>query len=188
MKRILSDFYKSRLPDLLRYVFISAVCVTAFALTGIYTRDNTRVLAIIISAFLCGTTLYAAFEAFVLSKLRFEKELKALSASEANEILNGYNKSTKLGKRRFYKKKWLMLWTRRGIELLKYNDITAAELRLKFSPPPNIIYLKLKDGKRHVMPVEANENGTMLLAVIKSFCENAVVTVGAQFEGKEKRK
>ncbi len=186
MKRILSDFYKSRLPDLLRYVFISAVCVTAFALTGIYTRDNTRVPAIIISAFLCGTTLYAAFEAFVLSRLRFEKELKALSASEANEILNGYHKATKLGKRRFYKKKWLMLWTRRRIEIFRYNDITEAKLKLGFRAQPNKIYLTLKDGKRLAMPVEANENGTMLLAVIKGFCENAVVTVGAPFDGKEK--
>lgn len=185
MKRILSDFYKSQLPDLLRYVFIAAVCVTAFALTGIYTRDNTRVLAIIISAFLWGTTLYAAFETFILGKLRFEKELKALSKSEADEILNGYHKATTLGKRRFYKKKWLMLWTHRGIELLKYNDITAAELRLRSHARENI-YLTLKDGKRLVMPVEANENSTMLLALIKSFCENAVVTVGAAFDGKEK--
>jgi len=183
MKRILSDFYKSRLPDILRYVFIAAVCVTAFALTGIYSRDNTRVLAIIISAFLWGTTLYAAFETFVLGKLRFEKELKALSKSEANEILNGYHKATALGKRRFYKKKWLMLWTRRGIELFRYDDITAAELRVEMRHWN--IYLTLKDGKRHVMPVELNEDGTMLLAVIKNFCENAVVKVGA-FEGKEK--
>ncbi len=185
MKRILSDFYKSRLPDLLRYVFISAVCVTAFALTGIYTMDNTRVLAIMISAFLWGTTLYAAFEAFVLSRLRFEKELKALSKSEADEILNGYHKATKLGKRRFYKKKWLMLWTRRGIELLKYDDITTAELKPEARAGSNI-YLTLKDGKHRVMPVGLNENGTMLLAVIKSFCENAVVKVGTAFDGKEK--
>ncbi len=184
MKRILSDFYKSQIPTLIRYAFITVLCVGVFLFTGIFVRENTRVMGIIITAFLCGITLYSAIEVFLLSKARFKKRLETLSESEANEVVSGYQSATALGKRRFYKDTWLMLWARRKIDLLRYDEITAADFK------HGNISLTLKSGKTYLMPVEPNENAIMLAAVIKGFCENAKITLDGRAvsadEGKDK--
>ncbi len=184
MKRILSDFYKSQIPTLIRYAFITVLCVGVFLLTGIFGRENTRVMGIIISAFLCGITLYSALEVFFLSRARFKKKLETLPENEADIIVSEYQSATALGKRRFYKDTWLMLWAHRKIDLLRYDEITAAELKR------GNIFLTLKSGKTYLMPVEPNENAIMLAAVIKGFCKNTKITLDGRAvsvdEGKDK--
>ena len=163
MRRIISDFYKAHVSVLVRYVFVAAVCVAAFFLTGIFSRENTRIAGIIVSAFLGAVLIWAFVDILAAAPARFKKTLSALSEKERGEVLAGYESAVRLGKRFFYKKDFLLLYSYRRIVLVRYSEICRAE------PKNANIFLTLENGKTVLMPFEPNENDAVLLAALKQY-------------------
>ncbi len=163
MQRIIRDFCKAHISMLVRYVIVAAVCIAAFFLTGIFSKDNTRLAGIIVAAFLGAVLVWAFVDVLAAAPARFKKSLSALSDSERRAVLNGYGSAVRLGNRFFYEKDFLLLYSNRRLLLLKYGEITSADAK------KSNIFLTLKNGKQALMPVEPTENDTMLLAALKRF-------------------
>ena len=187
MKQILSDFRRAHISMLVRYTVIVAICIVAFVITGIFSKPNTLLAGIVVTAFLCAILVWAYVDVLAAAPAKFRRRLAQLSDSEQNEVLSGYSSAGNLGNRRFYKKSgWLMFYSYRRIELIKYAEIQSAE------PKGGNIFLKLSSGREVIMPVAPNENDAMLLAVLKQYQPEIILTVNgtpvscAKAEGKGK--
>lgn len=165
MKQILRDYFRAHFSIPIRYVFVTAVCVGAFFLTGIFSRDSTRVAGIVVSAFLTGVAIWAAVDIFAVAPQKFRKNTERLTETEREEIVSGYETAPKLGARRFYRDKYVMFYSYRRIILLKYDEIISA--KPKGTRGENI-FLKLADGKTVLMPVLPTENGAVLMAALRA--------------------
>lgn len=161
MERIIRDFLKAHISMLLRYALIVALCVVAFLLTGIFAKDNTRVAGIVVTAFLCAILVWALVDVLIVAPRKFKAKMKALSEEERQAIIEGYQSAAKLGKRFFFKNGWLMLYSYRRIQLMRFDEIRSAE------PKGNNLFLTLADESTVLSPVEPNENDAMLLAVLR---------------------
>lgn len=173
---------------LVRYTVIVAICIVAFVITGIFSKPNTLFAGIAVTAFLCAILIWAYVDVFAAGPAKFKRRLAQLSDSERSEVLSGYAGAGNLGNRRFYKNAgWLMFYAYRRIELIKYEEIKSAE------PKGGNIFLKLSSGREVIMPVSPNENDAMLLAVLKQFQPEIILTVNgtpvscakAEGEGKD---
>lgn len=129
MKAILRDFFRSNLSMLIREALITAICAVCLALTGMYTRENTRIAAIVITAFLAVTVLRSLVQVFVISPCAFRKRLAELTESERAEVLDGYPTAFNMGGRRIFKNSGLLLFfADRKLHLLRFRDIKSADL------------------------------------------------------------
>ena len=162
MKRIYSDFLKSQVSSLVRYAVINAICIGAFFLTGIFQKEKTRAAGIIVTIFLAGIMAWALVDVFIAARVKLSQQLSALSESERAEIISGYDSASVVGKRRFYKSGWLLLYSYRRVVILRCEEISAAEDK------GAVIFLSV-GGKSVLMPVEPNENSAVLLAMLKQF-------------------
>ena len=165
MKQILRDYFRAHFSIPIRYVFVTAVCVGAFFLTGIFSRDSTRVAGIVVSAFLTGVVIWAAVDIFAVAPQKFRKNTERLTETEREEIVSGYETAPKLGARRFYRDKYVLFYSYRRIILLKYDEIISAEPK---GTRGENIFLKLADGKTVLMPVLPTENGAVLMAALRA--------------------
>lgn len=161
MERIIRDFLKAHISMLLRYALIVALCVVAFLLTGIFTKDNTRVAGIVVTAFLCAILVWALVDVLIVAPRKFKAKMNSLSEEERQAVIEGYQSAAKLGKRFFFKNGWLMLYSYRRIQLMRFDEIRSAE------PKGNNLFLTLADESTVLSPVEPNENDAMLLAVLR---------------------
>ena len=174
MRQIIKDFYKAHISLLIRYLVIVAICITAFFMTGVYARDNTRVPGIIISAFLGACLIWAAADIFVIAPKKFKRRLAELPEGSAAEVADNYPQAYRIGVHKFYKETWIIFYSYRRIKLMRYDEIRSADLRR------NGIFLKLCDGKETIITLQPNESGEMLLAAIKGRNENIQIMLNGQ--------
>ena len=165
MTRILRDFYRAHISIPIRYAAVTAICIGAFFLTGIFSRDNTRLAGIIVSAFLVGVFLWAVIDVFVIAPRKFRWDMEKIPENDRNIIVSGYDTAQRLGARRFYKDGIMLFYSFRRIIVLRYDEIVSAEPK---SSHGENIFLKLSDGRTVLMQVMPNENGAMLLAALRA--------------------
>ena len=176
MSDISREFFKLyRTSTILEWVW-AAIVTGGLFLTS---RDSQtlRTTAIIVSS---AAVLYA----FVLTVLMltapacFKRKLSALPENDRNEFLG--EKSTKIGKRRFFEH-YVLYFSSRRILFVKFSDIKSLE------PKGNKLILKLENGKTAKLPVDVEENSAMLAAALKSKNpEIAVIINGKVVERTEK--
>lgn len=162
MRQILRDFRRENLSLLVRMAVITAVCITCLALTGIYSRENTRIAGIVVTCFLAVSFLWQLAGVFVIYPLVLKKQLSRLSAEERAQVLSGYNMSRPLGARRFYQSGWLLSFSGGRLELVRISDIESADLQ------GTKIRLAMKDGKKYRIKTAPDESAPIILAALRS--------------------
>lgn len=174
MRQIIKDFYKAHISLLIRYSVIVAICITAFFMTGVFVRDNTRVPGIIISAFLGACLIWAAADIFIIAPKNFGKRLRELPEGSAAEVVDNYPRAYRIGVHKFYRDNWIIFYSYRRIKLMRYDEILSADLRR------NGIFLKLRDGKETIIALQPGESGEMLMAGIKGRNENIKIMLNGE--------
>lgn len=160
MKSITGEFYRAHRSIPLRFLIVSAICVAVFFLTGTYSRENTRLLAIIASAFLGLIALWSLIDVLI-APLCFKKRLGRLPENVGAEILSGFENASKLGKRWFLEN-YLVYFAKRRIRFLRFDELRSADLK------GNRLYVSLADGTSVLLPFEPSENPAILVAVLRS--------------------
>lgn len=161
MKAILRDFFRSNLSLLIREALITAVCAVCLALTGMYSRENTRIAAIVITAFMALTVLRSLAQVLVISPCAFRKRLAELTEAERAEVLDGYPKALDFGGRRVYRKSGLLLFfADRRLRLLRFRDIKSAELTARG------VLLNV-GGKKLLMRAAPDESPELILRMLR---------------------
>ena len=160
MKPVFREFYRAHRLIPLRFLIISAICATVFFFTGTYSRESTRIVAIILSAFLGFLTLWSLVD-ILTAPMRFKKRLDRLSEPERNELVSGLESASKLG-RRWFSEKHLVYFAKRRICFARYDDMQSADLK------GSRLFLKLADGTETPLPFEPSENPAILVAALRS--------------------
>ncbi len=174
MQQILKDFYKAHVSVLIRYTVIVAICITAFFLTGVFARDNTRIPGIVIAVFLGCCLIWAAVDIFIIAPKKFGDRLGQLSAENAAEVVESYPQTYRIGNHKFYKEKWIIFYSYRRIKLIGYDEIISADLKR------GGIFLKLSSGRETIITVSPGESGEMLMAAIKGRNENIKIMLNGE--------
>lgn len=174
MRRIITDFYKAHIPLLIRYAVIVAVCVTAFFMTGVFARDNTRIPGIVIAAFLGCCLIWAAADIFIIAPKKFGERLGELSEEGAAEVVEKYPEAFAIGAHKFYRENWIIFYSYRRIKLIGYDEIISADLKR------GGIFLKLRGGRETIITVRPDESGEMLTAAIKGRNENIKIMLNGE--------
>ena len=160
MELISREFYRSHRIIPLRYLIVTAICVAAFIFTGTYSRENTRLLAIVFSAFLGLLTIWALVDVLTAPML-FKKQLGRLPESERAEFVSGLENASKLGKR-WFSENYFVYFAKRRIRLVRYDELQSADLK------GSKLFLKLSDGSETPLPFESDENPAILVAALRS--------------------
>ena len=181
-KKIAGEFYRANISIPIRFLIVSVICAAVLFFTGTFARDNTRVFAIIASAFLCLLTLWALVDVLIapyIFKKRLEKEADACS-----ELDGGLEKAHKIGKRWFFENH-LLYFAKRRIQLIRYDEIKSADMK------KTRLYLALENGKSLPFPFESSENPAILVAALRSKNEKMKATIDSKtvdFDKKKKKK
>lgn len=160
MKQITGEFYRVHRLIPLRFLVISAICVAVFFFTGTYFRENIRMFAIILSAFLGLLTLWALADVLV-APIVFERRLGRLSEGERTEIVSGLENASKLGCR-WFEENYLVYFAKRRIRFVRYDELQSADLK------GSRLFLKLADGTETPLPFGHGENPAILVAALRS--------------------
>lgn len=160
MKHITDEFYRAHRSIPLRFLIVSAICVAAFFFTGTYSRENTRLLAIIFSALLGLLTIWALVDVLTAPMI-FKKQLGKLPENERKELVSGLESASKLGKR-WFSESYLVYFAKRRIRFVRYDELESAELK------GSRLFLKLADGSETPLPFEVSENPAILVAALRS--------------------
>lgn len=177
MKAILRDFFRSNLSMLIREALITAICAVCLALTGMYTRENTRIAAIVITAFLALTVLRSLVQVLAISPCAFRKRLAELTEAERTEVIEGYTAAFNMGGRRIYKNSGLLLFfADRKLHLLRFRDIKSADLTARG------VLLTLGGGKTLLMRAAPDETPELIWRMLRINNPEMTATVA----GKEK--
>lgn len=160
MKQIIREFHRTNGVPPLRFAIVTAVCAAAFLLTGSFSRDNTRLLAIIVTMLLAAVTALSLVD-FLIARIRFKKRLEILPEDAREEIISGFSSAPAIGKRWFFER-YLLYFTRRRIEIVAYDELESADLKR------GRLYLRLIGGKTLPLPFESAENPAMLVAALRS--------------------
>lgn len=169
MKQIIREFHRINGVPPLRFAIVTAVCAAAFLLTGSFSRENTRSLAIIVTGLLAAVTALSLID-LLNAKIRLKKRLEILPKNHREEILSGFSSVPSIGKRWFFEKS-LLYFTRRRIEIVAYDELESADLKR------GKLYLKLTGGKTLPFPFESAENPAMLVAALRSRNGNLKATI-----------
>lgn len=160
MRDITRAFYRANGLVSVRFAAVWAICAAALFFTGTFTRESTRIPAIVVCAFLGVMTAWSAIE-IITAPRRFKRRLENLSENVREEILSGFSSVPSIGKRWFYAR-FFLYFTRRSIEIVEYDELESADLKR------NKLFLKLSGGKMLPLPFEASENPAMLVAALRS--------------------
>lgn len=166
MKLITHEFYRANLPFTLGYLIAAAIVAAAYCFTGSYTRENTRFVAVIVSAVMGAIALWSLINVLIAPML-FKKQLGELAEDERNELVSGLESATKLGKR-WFSENYLVYFAKRRIRFVRYDEMQSADLK------GSKLFLKLSDGTEAPLPFEFSENPAILVAVLRS--ENGQMT------------
>ena len=179
MKPVFREFYRAHRLIPLRYLIISAICATVFFFTGTYSRESTRIVAIILSAFLGFLTLWSLVD-ILTAPMRFKKRLGRLSETERNELVSGLESASKLG-RRWFSERHLVYFAKRRIRFVRYDELQSADLK------GSKLFLKLSDGTETPLPFEMSENPAILVAALRSKNGKMTASVNGKTGDFEKR-
>lgn len=160
MKLITREFCRAHLPFTLGYLIAAAIVAAAYCFTGSYTRENTRFVAVIVSAVMGAIALWSLINVLIAPML-FKKQLGELAEDERNELVSGLESATKLGKR-WFSENYLVYFAKRRIRFVRYKDLQSADLK------GSRLLLKQSDGSVTPFPFETNENPAILVAVLRS--------------------
>lgn len=160
MRQIIREFYRANGVAPLRFATVTAVCAAAFLLTGSFSRENTRLLAMIVTRLLGAVTALSLVD-LLIARIRFKKRLEILPENYRAEILSGFSSVPTIGKRWFFERS-MLYFTRRRIEIVCYDELESADLK------HGRLYLKLIGGKTLPLPFESSENPAMLVAALRS--------------------
>lgn len=175
MKAILRDFYRSNLSLLIRAVLITAVCALCLDLTGMYGRDNTRIAAIVITAFLALSLVRLFIQVFAIAPAQFKKRLAELTEKERAEVLGRYADSVEFGSKRIYSDIGFFLYfAGKKIHLLRFGDIAKADMR------SGGVNITMKDASEYFVPVGKHETAEMFWGMIHARNACAEQTIGGR--------
>lgn len=160
MKPVSREFYRAHRSVPLRFLIISVICAAVFFFTGTYSRESTRLIAIILSALLGLLTLWSLIDVLIAPMI-FKKQLRGLSENVGEEIVSGIEKASKLGKR-WFTENYLVYFAKRRIRFVRYDELQSADLK------GSRLFLKLADGSETPLPFENNENPAILVAALRS--------------------
>lgn len=183
MRALKKEFYLAHYFIPIRFLIVSAICVGAFWITGAFSRENTRVLAIVVSALMGLLTLWSLIDVLSAPK-RFENQLKRYPEHVGEELRLGFESAHKLGKRWFLEN-YIVYFVKRRIQILRYDELRSADLK------GNRLFLSLADGKAVLMPFEPDENPAVLVAALRSKNGQMKASIDGRpvdFSGKNKRK
>ena len=172
MKFVTREFYRVHIAIPLRYFIVAAICGAAFFFTGSYTRENSRLVAIIASALMGTLTLWSLIDVLVAPML-FKKRLGRLPENERKELVSGIESASKLGKR-WFSKRYLVFFAKRRIRFVRYDELQSADLK------GGRLFLKLADGTETPLPFETNENPAILVAALRSKNGNMTASVNGK--------
>ena len=172
MKPVTREFYRAHMAIPLRYFIVTAICGAAFFFTGSYTRENSRLVAIIASALMGTLTLWSLIDVSVAPML-FKKQLGRLPENERKELVSGLDGASKLGKR-WFSESYLVYFAKRTIRFVRYDELQSADLK------GSKLFLKLTDGTETPLPFEANENPAILVAALRSKNGNMTASVNGK--------
>ena len=160
MKPITREFYRAHRFIPLRYFVVTAVFAAVLFFTGSYTKEDTRFIAITVSAFMGLLALWSLVDVLAAPML-FKKRLGRLPESERAELVAGLENASKLGKR-WFSEDHLVFFAKRRICLVRYDELQSADMK------GSRLYLKLTDDTETPLPFEANENPAILVAALRS--------------------
>lgn len=160
MRSVTREFYRAYLIFPLRYLIVTAICAAAFFFTGTFTRENSRLVAIIVSSLMGLLTLCTLIDVLI-APMRFNSRLGRLPEEERSELLSGLEGASKLGKR-WFAEKHLLYFAKRRIRFVRYDELESADLK------GSRLFLKLSDGSETPLPFEADENPAILVAALRS--------------------
>lgn len=160
MKDITKEFYRAHRLVPVRFAAVWAICAAVLFFTGTFSREGTRVPAIVVCAFLGVVTLWSLAD-IITAPRRFKKRLEALSEDSRCEILSGFSSVPNIGRRWFYEH-YLLFFAKRRIEIVSFDEMYSADLK------GNRLFLKLADERELPLPFEASENPAVLVAALRS--------------------
>ena len=181
MKPITGEFYRAHRSIPLRYLIVTAIVAAAFFFTGAYSRENSRLLPIIFSAFLGLLTLWSLID-ILTAPLLFKIRLGKLPEDERRGLVSGLESAPQLG-RRWFSENYLVYFAKRRIRFVRYDELQSADLK------GSRLFLKLADGTEIPLPFEVNENPAILVAALRS--KNGLMKAsvnGKQVDFDKKRK
>lgn len=158
--KLAKDYYKVYISVPIQYAVVSALCILGFALTGTYTGEKTKILAIVMTCFMALATLWALIDVLTTPK-RFMNKVSKMPDNAEEEVISGYEKGSKLGNRVFFEN-YILYYSSRSIQLLKYSDITSVE------PKGTKLRLGLPEEKFALIPVAPDENPAVIAAALRS--------------------
>lgn len=160
MKRIISDFRKHHLRQLLGYVSVTGFSAAALAITGMYQNEKTQWQAIAVTAFLVGVTLLLYINVLFIAPARFRKQFSEMSDGE--KLAKEYHSAkTDCGHR--YTKNYLVFYRKFSIYAVKYTDILGIEGGTKN------LFLEINGyNKTIVMPFDYAGPNAVAMAYIKN--------------------
>lgn len=151
---IAREYLRANRSTPIRFGIVTAICLAAFLISGAFVKEKTRILAIALSAFLLGITLWALLDVLTEPK-RFLKRYPGIGSIISSE------EPHKLGRRFFYEE-FFVYFGRRRICVMRYDLVQCVEMR------GNKLFMKLKDGKELPLPYEYSENPAILVAALRS--------------------
>ena len=160
MRLLAREFYRAHRFVPLRYFIVTSICAAAFFFTGSYTRETSRLVAIIVSSLMGLLTLWSLVDVLVAPML-FKARLGKLPEDERGELLEGLEGATKLGKR-WFSEEHLVFFAKRRIRFVRYDELESADLK------GSRLFLKLSDGSQTPLPFETDENPAVLVAALRS--------------------
>ena len=179
MKPVTREFFRAHRTIPLRYFIVTAICGAAFFFTGSYTRENSRLVAIIASALMGTLTLWSLIDVLAAPTV-FKKQLGRLSENERKELLSGLDSASKLGKR-WFAERHLVYFSKRRIRFARYDELQSADLK------GSKLFLKLSDGTETPLPFEMSENPAILVAALRSKNGKMTASVNGKTVDFEKR-
>lgn len=160
MKDIIRKFFRAHMLVPVRFAAVWAICAAVLFFTGTFSRESTRIPAIVVCAFLGFVTLWSAAD-IITAPRRFKRRLEGLSEEARGEIISGFTSVPNIGRRWFYEH-YLLFFARRRIELVGYDELYSADMR------GNRLFLKLIGERELPLPFDASENPAMLVAALRS--------------------
>ena len=181
MKSLTREFYRAHRFIPLRYFVVTAVFAAVLFFTGSYTKEDTRFVAITVSAFMGLLALWSLIDVLI-APLFFKVRLGKLPENGRKELVSGLESASKLGKR-WFSENYLVFFAKRRICFVRYDELQSADLR------GSKLFLKLADDTETPLPFEANENPAILVAALRSKNGQMKASVnGKQVDFDKKRK
>ncbi len=161
MKRIISDFTKHHLQQMISFVAVTGFTVAAFIFTGMFQSEKMWWQAAVVSAFLGGLTLWLYIRVLILAPIRFKKQFSA-TGNDAETLTQEYPYA-KVDCCHRYMDSFVVFYRNQMIYAVRYSDITEIDGGVKH------LFLTINGYKKTViMPFDFAGPNAVAMAYIKS--------------------